>query len=388
VGAAFPWRTIHGEECSAYWPAGTGAFHINADIADAVVRYIGATADRDFERTTGIELLVETARLWRSLGHHDSNGRFHIDGVTGPDEYSAVVDNNVYTNLMAQRNFLAAADACSRHPERAGELDVDVEETSAWRDAARDMVVPYDDVLHVHPQDDAFTAHAVWDFEETPPEHYPLLLHYPYFDLYRKQVTKQADLVLAMHLRGDAFTSEEKQRNFDYYEALTVRDSSLSACTQAVVAAEVGQLELALDYAAEAALVDLRDLNHNTRDGLHMASLAGTWIALVAGFGGMRDHDGLSFAPRLPAGLSRLCFNLSYRESRLCVNVTPDEVRYTVRGDALELRHHGERFTVTVSDPAGLPVPPAPRRPRPAQPHGRAPQRRHLPSNSDPSEAV
>ena len=168
------------------------------------------------------------------------------------------------------------------------------------------MVIPYDERLGVHPQAEGFTDHQAWDFADTPPEHYPLLLHYPYFDLYRKQVVKQADLVLALHLRGDAFTPAEKARNFDYYEALTVRDSSLSACTQAVMAAEVGHLELAYDYLRETALIDLRDLRHNTRDGLHLASLAGTWSALVAGFGGMRDHDGrLSFAPRLPPGITR-----------------------------------------------------------------------------------
>lgn len=117
-GAAFPWRTIDGLECSGYWPASTAAFHIAADIADAVGRYQAATDDRAFEREVGIELLVETARLWRSLGHWDSRRRFRIDGVTGPDEYSALADNNLYTDLMAQRNLLLAADA-ARAPRRS-----------------------------------------------------------------------------------------------------------------------------------------------------------------------------------------------------------------------------------------------------------------------------
>ena len=379
-GAAFPWRTIHGEECSAYWPAGTAAFHINADIADAVIRYVGATGDDDFEATAGMRLLVQTARLWRSLGHHDSSGGFRIDGVTGPDEYSAVADNNVYTNLMAARNLRAAAAAAERHPEAARELGVDVEEMASWRDAAAAMLIPYDEHTQVHPQAEGFTEHAVWDFDSTPPEGYPLLLHYPYYDLYRKQVVKQADLVLAMHLCGDAFTLEQKLRNFDYYEALTVRDSSLSACTQAVMAAEVGHLDLALDYTGEAALMDLRDLEHNTRDGLHMASLAGTWLALVAGFGGMRDHDGqLSFAPRLPEQLTGLRFGLLHRGRRLHVDVSDDEVTYTLTdgGSTLTLVHHGESVEVSEDKPATLPIPPAPTRPRPSQPKGRAPQRRH-----------
>jgi alpha,alpha-trehalose phosphorylase len=181
AGAAFPWRTIRGEECSSYWPAGTAAFHVGADIADAVLRYVRATADIDFERTVGVELLVQTARLWQSLGHHDGRGRFCIDGVTGPDEYSAIADNNVYTNLMAQQNLHAAADVAARHPECARELDVDEQEIAAWRAAAEAMFVPYDDVLGVHPQSEGFTGHQEWDFASTAGADYPLLLHFPYF---------------------------------------------------------------------------------------------------------------------------------------------------------------------------------------------------------------
>jgi alpha,alpha-trehalose phosphorylase len=291
-----------------------------------------------------------------------------------------VVDNNVYTNLMAQRNLTAAATVAERHVDEARELDVDREEMASWRDAADDMVVPYDDHLRIHPQAEGFTDHAMWDFEHTPVENYPLLLHYPYFDLYRKQVIKQADLVLAMHLRGDAFSDEQKRRNFDYYEAITVRDSSLSACTQAVMAAEVGHLDLALDYTAEAALVDLRDLNNNTRDGLHMASLAGTWVALVAGFGGMRDHDGdLMFAPRLPGGITRLRFNILYRGARVSVEVHPDAATYAVHGGdrALTLTHHGKSVELADGRALTLPIPALAPQPRPRQPHGREPTRRH-----------
>jgi alpha,alpha-trehalose phosphorylase len=373
-GAAFPWRTIRGHECSGYWPAGTAAFHVAGDIADAVIRYQAATEDDVFEHEVGLELLIETARLWRSLGHHDPQGRFRIDGVTGPDEYSAVVDNNVYTNLLAQRNLIAAADAVAHHPRRAAEFGAGFEEAAAWRDAARDIVVLWDDALGVHPQSEGFTDHQPWDFAGTRPDQYPLLLHFPYFDLYRKQVVKQADLVLALHVCGDAFTDEEKARDFAYYEALTVRDSSLSACTQAVVAAEVGHLELAYDYLGEAALMDLHDLEHNTRDGVHIASLAGAWTAVVAGFGGMRDHSGvLTFAPRLPTRLERLVFRLLFKGRRLKVEVGKTDARYTlVEGDPLEISHHGRTFTIDVAAAVSQPIPPPPDRPAPSQPAGRA----------------
>jgi alpha,alpha-trehalose phosphorylase len=379
AGAAFPWRTIHGEECSGYWPAGTAAFHVNADIADAVVRYLGATEDEAFERGTGLELLAGTARLWCSLGHHDAHGNFRIDGVTGPGEYSAIADDNVYTNLMAQQNLLVAAEVAARHPDRARELGIGDEETAAWRDAAETMYVPYDEELGVHPQAEGFTSHQVWDFGATAAEQYPLLLHFPYFDLYRKQVVKQADLVLAMHRRPDAFSAEQKARNFAYYEALTVRDSSLSACTQAVIAAEVGYLGLAYDYLAEAALIDLDDLEHNTRDGLHMAAMAGSWIALVAGVAGRRDRGGtVSFAPRLPEELSRLAFKISLRRRRLAVDVQAAKATYTLLdGEPMRIAHHGQPVTASLNDPIVCPISPAPAAsPAPAQPPGREPVRR------------
>ncbi len=385
-GAAFPWRTIHGEECSSYWPAGAAAFHINADIADAVIRYLGAIDDQAFERSIGLELLVETARLWCSIGHHDVKGRFRVDGVTGPDEYSAIADNNVYTNLMAQQNLRAAADAASRHPERARELGIDEEETARWRGAAEEMYIPYDDALGVHPQAEGFTGHQAWDFAATTAEQYPLLLNFPYFDLYRKQVVKQADLVLAMHSRGDAFTAEQKARNFTYYERLTVRDSSLSACTQAVIAAEVGHLGLAYDYLADAALMDLDDLEHNTRDGLHIAALAGSWIALVAGFAGMRDRDGvLSFAPRLPEKLSQLAFKISLRRRRLAIEVRAASATYSLlEGEPMHISHHGQLITAALNDPIMRPIPPVPAAsPTPTQPPGREPVRRRPRDTND-----
>jgi alpha,alpha-trehalose phosphorylase len=374
AGAAFPWRTIRGEECSGYWPAGTAAFHINADIAAAVVKYLDATQDDTFAREVGLPILVETARLWRSLGQHDARGAFRIDGVTGPDEYSAVKDNNLYTNLMAQLNLAAAAGLAGKLQDEARALGVTTEEAASWRDAAADMYIPYDARLGVHPQHDGFTSYARWDFAATPPENYPLLLHYPYFQLYRTQVVKQADVVLAMQLRGDAFTPEQKLRNFDYYEGITVRDSSLSPCTQAVMAAEVGHLDLAYDYLAEAAFMDLQDREHNTRDGLHIASLAGAWTALVGGFGGMRCEGGeLLFRPRLPPGIVGLSFRLRYQGRILHVSAREGKATYSLlSGAPLRLRHYDSQVLVGESS-AVMDIPPVPPLPAPTQPAGRVP---------------
>jgi alpha,alpha-trehalose phosphorylase len=378
-GVTFAWRTIRGQECSGYWPAGTAAFHINADVADAVRRYLVATADTEFEQGAGLELLVATARLWRSVGHHDAEGAFRIDCVTGPDEYTALVNNNVYTNLMAARNLRVAAELAARHPQRAADLDVDDEEMASWRDAADAIVIPYDADLGVTPQSEAFTRLRHWDFETTAPDEHPLLLHHPYQALYSSQVVKQADLVLALYTCGDHFDAEQKARDFEYYERITVRDSSLSAAMQAIVAAEVGHLELAYDYFSETAFIDLRDLAFNTRDGLHIASLSGCWLVAVAGFGGMRDHaETVAFAPRLPPRLARISFRVVFRGRRLRVDVHPHEARYELlAGEPLELLHYGERLTVRRDAPETREVPPAPKRPPARQPPERVPPRRH-----------
>jgi alpha,alpha-trehalose phosphorylase len=379
-GAVFPWRTINGAECSGYWPAGTAAFHINGDIGLAAARYVHWTGDQDVDRDHVLPLLIEIARLWTSLGHLGNDGQFHIDGVTGPDEYSAIADDNVYTNLTARQNLLDAVAATKRWPNETVELGIHADETDQWAALAQVVAVPFDEVRKVHQQDRGFTDKQVWDFAASASNNeYPLLLHVPYFDLYRKQVIKQSDLVLAMHWHGKHFTAEQKALNFAYYEPLTVRDSSLSACTQAVIAAEVGHLELAADYLAEAALMDLADLEHNVRDGLHIASLAGSWLALVAGFGGLRDWgEVLSFAPQLPPGWSRLTFNLRWRGNRLKVEISPVDATYSLNADdgpgALQIQHWGTLLDLTAGQRHTLPWQRVtPLTARPAHPAGREP---------------
>ncbi|MEV0721854.1 glycosyl hydrolase family 65 protein [Micromonospora purpureochromogenes] len=382
LGATFPWRTISGRECSGYWPAGTAGLHVNADIADAVLRYVAATGDDDLLAGVGLELLVATARLWHGFGYWSDEGAFHITGVTGPDEYAALVDDNLFTNVMARRNLLGAADAAERHPGRAEELGVSPAEIAGWRAAADAVHLPYDRKRGVHQQAAGFTEQPEWDFAALTEDDYPLLLHFPYLELYRKQVVKQADLVLAMQRCPGEFTAEEKRRNFAYYQARTVRDSSLSAASQAVLAAEIGHLDLAYDLFAEAALHDLADLGDKTSDGLHLAALAGAWTAVVEGFGGLRDQRGeLSFDPRLPARLDRLAFGLRWRGQRLRVTLTRDEARYELPDAAPEvevtLRHAGEPVTVTGQTAVTLPMPPVPDPgPEPPSPAGRRPARR------------
>ena len=279
---------------------------------------------------------------------------------------------------MAQRNLRAAADAVARHPRHAAELGADFEEAATWRDAARGHGRARATTRSAcTPSRRASPTTSSGTSSDTGADQYPLLLHFPYFELYRKQVVKQADLVLALHVRGDAFSDEEKARDFDYYEALTVRDSSLSACTQAVIAAEVGHLELAYDYFGEAALVDLHDLaaQHARRRAHRLArrrlDRRGRRLRRHA-----RPRRQLTFAPRLPARLERLAFRLVFRGRRLKVEVTGREATYTlVDGAPLEVAHHGETVTLSMEQSATIAIPPAPVRPAPSQPLGRDPAR-------------
>ncbi|GEK86085.1 glycoside hydrolase family 65 protein [Microbacterium aerolatum] len=377
-GAAFAWRTIDGRESSGYWPASTAAFHVNSAVAGAVIHYVRMTGDEPFEREAGVEILVETARLWTSLGRWDELGKFHIDGVTGPDEYSAIADDNLYTNVMAGMNLRGAAAAARRHADIASSLGVTDAETTAWDDAAAAMTVPYNQRRGVHSQSVGYTDHARWDFEHTGSEDYPLQDHFPYFDLYRKQVVKQADLVLALYFAPDMFSLPEKAAAFRYYEAITVRDSSLSSTPQAVIAAEVGHLGLASDYLAESAMIDLDDLHDNTEQGLHIAALAGVWTALTAGFGGLRDsEEGLRFRPRLPPQVPSMSFGLQVRGQTLRLTITPARTTYLLRGERpLTVRHFDEELSLEPGRPVVVDTPPsADPGPPPQQPVGRTPRR-------------
>ncbi|HEY5629353.1 MAG TPA: beta-phosphoglucomutase, partial [Candidatus Limnocylindrales bacterium] len=327
-------------------------------------RYVQVTGDRSLLLDGGAELLFETARLWVGLGAYipAQGGAFCLNEVTGPDEYTALVNNNLYTNLMARehlRQAIRVADELARdEPEAwarlAGRIGLSLTEVDGWRQAADRMRVPRDEALGIHLQDDAFLDREPWDFAATPADHYPLLLHYHPLVIYRHQVLKQPDVVLAQVLLSHSFTTAEKRRNFAFYDPLTTGDSSLAPCIQSVAAAELGQAEAARRYFASTARMDLDDVNGNTRDGVHIAAMAGTWVSVVNGFAGLRDDDGrLSFAPRLPDAWHRLAFRLRVGTSRLRIAITPVEATYAVEsGPPVELRHFGEAVTVLPGQPA------------------------------------
>ena len=371
-GALFPWRTIDGEETSAYYPAGTAQFHIDADIAYALVRYSEATGDKSILLEGGAELLFETARLWMGLGFFNprKDGKFCIPCVTGPDEYTALVDNNAYTNLMAEFNlryaWKTAMELQDQHPEvfkaLAERIGLSPSEIDEWRRAADSMYIPFDKETGVVPQDDQFMDRPVWNLAETPREQFPLLLHYHPLMIYRRRVLKQPDTVLAMFLRHERFSLAEKMRNFRFYEPLTTGDSSLSHCIQSVAAAECGETEKAYEYFAKTARMDLDDVHGNSRDGVHIAAMAGSWISVVYGFAGMREDKGcLSFSPKLPTIWKRLAFSIAWHGSRIRCDYTAETSTYSlVWGTEIDIEHEGKRYHLASGAPVCIDERPKP----------------------------
>jgi alpha,alpha-trehalose phosphorylase len=369
-GALFPWRTVNGEEASAYYAAGTAQYHIDADISYALCKYVAASGDDDFMWREGIDILVETARMWADLGfwREDGDGSrsFHIHGVTGPDEYTTVVNDNLFTNVMARFNLEMAAwvvrhmaaTAPSAHRSVIKRLDVQDEELDEWVAAAAAMAIPFDALTGINPQDAQFLDQEMWDLKNTPADKRPLMLHYHPLVIYRFQVLKQADVVLALFLQGDHFSFEQKRADFEYYDPITTGDSTLSGVVQSIIAAEVGYRDLALRYFRSSLFVDLADLHGNTSDGVHVASTGGIWNALVYGFAGMRDYDGvITFDPRLPPSWQGVTFSITLHGTRLQVDLTAKEIRFAVAsGDRAEVHVRGRRVSILAGQDVSVPL--------------------------------
>ncbi|WP_018694396.1 glycoside hydrolase family 65 protein [Algicola sagamiensis] len=329
-GALYPWRTIGGEEVSAFFPAGTAQYHINADIAWALKQYIQATGDTTLLIDGGAEMLFETARIWPDLGRFRDDGQFSTHEVTGPDEYSCMVDNNFYTNLMAQTHLSYALDVrdwlLTHAPEKLKRLQQSLQlnqaEFDLWGKIMSNICLPYDSEQRIFLQDDAFCHRPVWDFQNTPSENYPLLLHYHPLVIYRHQVCKQADVLMAHFLEPSFAHSKQKDQDFAFYEPITTHDSSLSPIVHSVIASEIGQHDKAYQYFSQTARLDIDNLHQNSGHGVHIACMAGTWIALVKGFAGMRfENNRLSFSPSLPHQWQAFTFRMYIQKVHIEVTV-------------------------------------------------------------------
>lgn len=321
-GALFAWRTIDGQETSAYYPAGTAQVHINADIAYGFQLYENVTGDKEFIASYGREVVFETAKFWVGFGDFltkEGKITFCINGITGPDEYSALVNNNFYTNKMAQNNLKYAVELAERY-------NLYEKERIEWAAAANLMYFGYDDKKQITKQDDSFLDLARWPFETTPKEKYPLLLHYHPLIIYKHQVCKQADTVLAEMLFTKDFSKEQLQRDYEFYEKVTTHDSSLSRSIFSIMASRTGQSQKAFDYFMDTALMDLTDLQNNVVDGIHAANMGGSWLSLIYGFAGLHYDKGIRMTNNLPAGINELAFQIKYLNEIIRVVLIREEI--------------------------------------------------------------
>ncbi|GAB4182982.1 MAG: glycosyl hydrolase family 65 protein [Wenzhouxiangellaceae bacterium] len=357
-GALFPWRTIGGGESSAYFPAGTAQYHINADIAHALWRYWQDSGDDDFLLDEAAEMLLDSARIWMELGHFNSckAGRFTIHEVTGPDEYTAMVDNNYYTNLMASRHLRFAADVARRLREQrpgrwqqlARTLDLTETEVADWARAVAAIYLPVDETRGLSWQDDGFAGRPPWNHQQHPLDATPLLLKHHPLVLYRHQILKQADVLMAHYLAPEHSIQTRKRNDYDFYEPLTTHDSSLSACVHSILAAWLGRDDVAMDYFQKTLRTDLDNGHGNTAHGLHIAAMAGSLACLYHGYAGLRcDHQGVHLAPRLPPDWHSLRLRFHYRDSLLQLELRHDSCQlYLLRGTPPRAWLHGQPLTV------------------------------------------
>ena len=325
-GALYAWRTINGEEASAYFPAGTAQYHINADIAHTVKLYFDVTNDQNFLREQGAAVVLETARFWLQFGswqQRDGRSQFCLYKVTGPDEYTALVDNNYYTNRMAKENMAFAAWLLENHY-----IDGDADEQAQFTKASTNMYLPYDQEQQVTAQDDNSPKMPVWPFATTAATQYPLLLHYHPLMIYRHRVNKQADTLLAEMLFPEDQSLEQLRRDYEYYEPITTHDSSLSRSIFSILASRLGDHDKAFSYYMDTSLMDLVDLQGNAKDGLHEANLGGSWLGLTYGFAGMYVADGkLHITNHLPTQITHLSYRLRFRGRVLEVQLYQDKTQ-------------------------------------------------------------
>ncbi len=357
-GALFPWRTITGVECSGYYPSGTAQYHINGDIAYAITSYYFATGDWEFIKNAGIEILIETARLWMDVGNY-ADDKFVINSVTGPDEYTCMVNNNYYTNRVAKHN-LEWAVKLYRKLENEGQetklkekLYINEEEIKEMEQACEKMYLPFDEKMQIIPQDDSFLSKPVWNLEDTPKEKFPLLLNYHPLCLYRYQVCKQADAVLAFFLFGDELDNTIMKNSFEYYEKITTHDSSLSKCIFSIVASRLGLEDKAYTYLGNSAELDLKNTHNNTKDGIHTANMGGCYMAVVYGFAGLRIEEAkIAFHPIVPSAWEGYHFKVRYQQSLLDINVTTDQIIILLdQGNAVGVKVYQQEYILTKDTP-------------------------------------
>lgn len=339
-GALYPMVTFDGLECHNEWEITFEEIHRNGAIAYAIANYTRYTGDRSYLEGPGLEVLTEISRFWAGRVHYSKRARaFMIHGVTGPNEYENNINNNWYTNYLAAWVLGYTCEALDELPVRASELGISDTERELWRSISSTMYLPADPDLGVQVQHDTFLDKDLRTVGTLDPAERPLNKHWSWDKILRSCFIKQADVLQGIYLFEDGFSPDEIKRNFDFYEPMTVHESSLSASIHSVIASAIGERGKAVELYRRTARLDLDNYNDDTDDGLHITSMSGGWLAIVQGFAGMRVRDDrLSFRPFCPDGWTGYAFTIGFRDRLIAVQVSGEEVQLTLRsGNPLDV---------------------------------------------------
>jgi maltose phosphorylase len=361
-GALYPMVTFTGIECHNEWEITFEEIHRNGAIAYAVYNYVNYTGDRSYLHEYGIDVLAGISRFWADRVHYNKKKDVYmIHGVTGPNEYENNVNNNWYTNRIAAwvLNYtLEVTEELEKngHSDRISGLGITTEEKQLWKDITEKMYLPYDQELGVFVQHDTFLDKDLMTVDQLPAEDRPLNQKWSWDKILRSCFIKQADVLQGLYFLNHEYSLEEKRRNFEFYEPMTVHESSLSPCIHAILAAELGMEEKAYEMYNRTARLDLDNYNNDTEDGLHITSMTGSWLAIVQGFAGMRTaNETLSFSPFIPSSWDQYAFKIVYRGNHLEVEVNKEHVVISQNGPSLSIELYGE--TINIEENGKIEVP-------------------------------
>lgn len=350
-GALFPMVTFNGIECHNEWEITFEEIHRNGTIAYAIYNYTRYTGDTEYVTHDGFDVLVGIARFWADRVHFSKRkGMYMIHGVTGPNEYENNVNNNWYTNILAKWCLNYANEIADKvDADKTAELGLTSEERAKWHEIADNMYLPEDKELGIFVQHDTFLDKDLTPVKDLPQDQLPLNQHWSWDHILRSPYIKQADVLQGIYYFVERFTQEQKERNFDFYEPLTVHESSLSPSIHAILAADLHKEDKAFEMYSRTARLDLDNYNNDTNDGLHITSMTGSWLAIVQGFAGMRViDDELQFAPFLPKEWTGYKFRINFRGRLLSISVSQEGTQIDLlKGDDLTIKLNGKDLKLT-----------------------------------------
>ncbi len=359
--ALFPMVTMNGEECHNEWEITFEEIHRNGAISLAVQKYINYTGDLVYLARYGLELLIAISRFWSQRIHFSAKKeKFVMLGVTGPNEYENNIDNNFYTNYIATWCLRFTHESAlwlkENHPDQleriAEKTNFNWEETKRWEAIWNNMHFPFDEDLNVYLQQENFLDKEIIPAAELPAAQRPINQHWSWDRILRSCYIKQADTLQGFYFFEDDFSQEEHERHFDFYEPITVHESSLSPCIHSILAAKLNRVDKAYEMYMRTARLDLDDYNNEVHEGLHITSMAGTWMAFVEGFGGMRVKEGrLHFNPTLPEQWKAYSFNVQFRKHIVTIETNNKHTVVSNNSSSeLELVVHGETLLIAANN--------------------------------------